>query len=103
MPRTRNVKVTTQDIQAVDKKLHEFAKKLPPGEQNVMAWLLGRAAQAPQEAPDFLDRPGTAAATRRPAIRGPLNEALGIPQFRRLEPGSTVAGSSIGVTGTVMF
>lgn len=102
MPDTQQVKVTAQDIQSVNDKLQAFAKGLPKREQNVMAWLLGRAAQAPAEQPHFLGEPAAGAA-KKPGPRGPLNEALGIAQFRKLQPGSTVAGSSIGVTGTVMF
>jgi hypothetical protein len=95
-----NVKVTTEDIESVNKKIQEFAASLPPGEQNVMAWLLGRAAEAPQERPEFL---AEGEPVGRPVPRGPLTEALGIAQFERLEPGSAAAGSSIGVTGTIMF
>jgi hypothetical protein len=106
MADTREVKVTTEDIKSVDEKLREFTKGLPEGEQNVMAWLLGRAADAGAEKPDFLPkgRPQRAGARRAGRlVRGPLNDALGIAQFDQIDPGTAAAGSSIGVTGTVMF
>lgn len=91
------VKVTPEDIETVSEKLQAFAKDLPPGEQNVMAWLLGRAAQAPAE-PEL-----AAAGEKQVALRETLTNSLGISQFERLRPGSRFAGSSVGVTGTVMF
>jgi hypothetical protein len=99
-PNIRNVKVAAQDIESVSEKLHAFAKELPPGEQNVMAWLLGRAAQAPPESADFLH---PLSESTQLSLREQLSHSLGVPQFARLRPGSAVAGSSIGVTGTVMF
>jgi hypothetical protein len=105
---TRQVKVTAKDVEAVSKKLNAFAKELPEGEQNVLAWLLSRAAAAPvqKEAKAALVPRGTAAtATTKPsASTAQLSRALGIPQFAGARrPGSLAAGSSIGVTATVMF
>lgn len=106
---TRQVKVTAKDVESVSKKLNAFAKELPEGEQNVMAWLLARAAEAPvqKEAKAALVPKGTtaAAATTKPsASTVQLSRALGIPQFAGARrPGSLAAGSSIGVTATVMF
>jgi len=111
----REVKITTKDIESVSEKLHAFAKQLPAGEQNVMAWLLGRAAQAPQESAGLKgglaahvagDVPAKTVATAGAHVLTPtdqLTRALGVSQFTKLRPGSAVAGSSIGVTGTVMF
>jgi hypothetical protein len=98
-PTVHQVKVTPQDIDSVSGKLQAFARDLPPGEQNVVAWLLGRAAQAPVD-PDLAQR---ADRVLEPAFRDQLTSSLGIAQFETLRPGSTFAGSTIGVTGTVMF
>lgn len=115
MAETRKVKVTAKDIESVSEKLNAFAKQLPPGEQNVMAWLLGRAAEAPAqpEAEKVLapqEAKGRALATpgaARPAAAlstVQLSRSLGIAQFAGARrPGSLAAGSSIGVTGTIMF
>lgn len=116
MAEIRNVKVKASDIESVSEKLQAFAKQLPPGEQNVMAWLLGRAAEAPPDKGTLHERlaaPATeAAAPRAPAVgreaglspeRVNLSHALGISQFARARPGTLAAGSSIGVTATVMF
>jgi hypothetical protein len=103
MADTREVKITAKDIESVNGKLRKFAKQLPEGEQNVMAWLLGRAADAPQDKPDFLPEAKPSRGGRATAVKGPLNEALGVAQFEKLKPGSSVAGSSVGVTGTIMF
>jgi len=110
MADTHKVKISGKDIESVSEKLHDFAKQLPPGEQNVMAWLLARAAEAPPEKESFLAPPGGAqpeAATAAGAAvltkQQTLARSLGISQFARVRPGSLAAGSSIGVTGTVMF
>jgi hypothetical protein len=98
-PNIRQVKVTADDIDSVGAKLEKFAKGLPEGEQNVVAWLLGRASQAPVEQ-EVLAK----AARLKPAsVRDQLGNSLGVTQFDRLQPGSRFAGSSVGVTGTVMF
>ena len=108
MPDVHKVKITAQDIETVSEKLNAFVKQLPAGEQNVMAWLLGRAAEAPPASEAFLGpseaaRAAVPAATHlSPAVQN-LNHALGIAQFAKLRPGAAAAGSSIGVTGTVMF
>ena len=108
MADTQNVKVTAQDIDSVNEKLYEFAKELSPGEQNVMKWLLGRAAQAPEEKSHiFKDAGGAEATGRAPAgaalaRRAEFSRVLGVPQFERVRAGSLAAGSSVGVTGTVM-
>jgi hypothetical protein len=106
----RQVKVTAKDVESVSKKLNAFAKQLPEGEQNVMAWLLARAAEAPaqKEAKAALVPRGTATtgttAAKPAASTVQLSRALGIPQFAGARrPGSLAAGSSIGVTGTIMF
>ncbi len=111
MADTRKVKITAKDVESVSAKLHDFAKQLPPGEQNVMAWLLGRAAEAPPEPKaEALLAPhegkGTVATAAQMATLTPtmqLSRSLGISQFARMRPGSLAAGSTIGVTGTVMF
>ncbi len=130
MAATRKVKVTTEDIEAVSKKLNEFAKKLPAGEQNVMAWLLARAAEAPPQTESFLNQDAAAPQAKKgvaesagapPGLTTPakgvsasvssaklkpsqqLSRSLGVTQFSKFRPGSLAAGSSIGVTGTVMF
>jgi len=106
---TRNVKVSAKDIESVSEKLHTFAKQLPEGEQNVMAWLLGRASEAPPDKGslhEHLSAPATEAMSKSVQLssqRANLNQALGITQFARVSPGTLAAGSSIGVTGTVMF
>lgn len=107
---TREVKVSPEEIKSVNEKLEKFVKGLPAGEQNVMAWLLGRAAQAPADRaePARGDRGATervreTVLVREIQAREPLIEALGIPQFEGLQPGSRFAGSSVGVTGTIMF
>lgn len=97
-PNIREVKVTQKDIDSVSEKLHAFAQKLPPGEQNVVAWLMGRAASAPADVKSPVQE---VKAETTPLAQ--LNTSLGIPQFDRLRPGNAFAGSSIGVTGTVMF
>jgi hypothetical protein len=120
----RKVKVTTEDIESVSKKLNEFAKNLPPGEQNVMAWLLARAAEAPPQTESFLNQgdestqptmeaakeaTGISKSTAKTASTTKLNptqqlsRSLGVTQFGKMKAGSVAAGSSIGVTGTVMF
>ncbi|HWN11479.1 MAG TPA: hypothetical protein VNO50_19785 [Pyrinomonadaceae bacterium] len=114
MAETRKVKVTAKDIESVSEKLNTFAKQLPPGEQNVMAWLLSRAAEAPaqpeaekvlapQEAKGkALATPGAAKPASLSTVQ--LSRSLGIAQFAGARrPGSLAAGSSIGVTGTIMF
>jgi hypothetical protein len=111
MADTRKVKVTSKDIESVSEKLHTFAKGLPPGEQNVMAWLLARAAEAPAQAdakalltPDQQKGVAAAAAPEAKLSTVQLSRSLGISQFAAARrPGSLAAGSSIGVTGTVMF
>ncbi|HEX8846363.1 MAG TPA: hypothetical protein VF791_17075 [Pyrinomonadaceae bacterium] len=126
MAKKRKVKVTTKDIESVSKKLHDFAKKLPTGEQNVMAWLLARAAEAPPDEGSL--KPTGTGAEAATATRGAgtststaskvsatsvtsaritptqqLGRSLGVTQFTKMRPGSLAAGSSIGVTGTIMF
>jgi len=112
MADTRKVKITSKDIESVSEKLNAFAKQLPPGEQNVMAWLLGRAAEAPPQpdaeallAPPEGKGKGAALAPQAgltPTVQ--LSRSLGISQFAAVRrPGSLAAGRSIGVTGTVMF
>lgn len=121
MAEVRKVKITPEDIESVSKKLDEFAKKLPAGEQNVMAWLLARAAEAPPQTESFLkggaDSPQATATASTTAAKGvtptaasatlspaqQLGRSLGVSQFAKMKPGSLAAGSSIGVTGTVMF
>jgi hypothetical protein len=104
-PITREVKVTQKDIDSVSEKLHAFVQKLPPGEQNVVAWLMGRAASAPADVKssgqEVKSPVREVKAEATPLAQ--LNTSLGIPQFDRLRPGNAFAGSSIGVTGTVMF
>jgi hypothetical protein len=104
---TGSIKVTTQDINSVSDKLHALKQQLSPGEQNVLDWLLDRAASAPQEKADVLKQTGGAgAAGSHPQVsaRGTeFNKALGISQFSKAHPGAAAAGSSVGVTGTVMF
>jgi len=102
----RYLKVSEQDIQSVSEKLQSFAEQLPQGEQNVVAWLLGRAADAPPEQVDFLNPASddvTGHALMYQASRVQLYNSLGISQFARVNPGSVAAGSSVGVTGTIMF
>jgi hypothetical protein len=98
-PTIRQVKVSADDIESVGSKLEEFARGLPEGEQNVVAWLLGRAAQAPVEQ-EVLAK---AERLRPTTLKDQLTNSLGVSQFERLQPGSRFAGSSVGVTGTVMF
>jgi hypothetical protein len=97
-PEVRQVKVTPADIENVSAKLTDFARSLPQGEQNVLAWLMGRASQAPVEQ-EVAAKAGDVGRT----LREQLTTSLGINQFERLQPGSRFAGSSVGVTGTVMF
>jgi len=111
MADTRKVKVTAKDIESVSEKLNAFAKQLPPGEQNVMAWLLGRAAEAPPQAdaekvlvPKEAGKVAQVGAAKAAPSTVQLSRALGVAQFATVRrPGSLAAGSSIGVTGTVMF
>lgn len=98
-PTVRQVKVSADDIESVSGKLAEFAQGLPEGERNVVAWLMGRAAQAPVE-PEVLAK---ADRLRPTTVQDQLSTSLGVSQFERLQPGSRFAGSSVGVTGTVMF
>ncbi|MFD5438504.1 hypothetical protein ACFWJ4_40950 [Kitasatospora sp. NPDC127067] len=100
-PNVRQVKVTAEDIDAVSQKLESFAKGLPPGEQNVLQWLLGRAASAGAQSTNA--DPAELVPAAEPAFRAQLDDSLGIAQFDQLKPGSAFAGSTIGVTGTVMF
>lgn len=92
------VKVTPENIDSVSSKLQEFAQQLSPGEQNVVAWLLGRAASAPA---DELPTTTKIAPEQSSTFREVLNSSLGIPQFERLRPGQVFAGSGVSVTGTV--
>src|SRR5882762_9092581 len=111
MTDARNVKVTTQDINSLSEKLHAFKQQLPAGEQNVLEWLLDRGPRAPEEKADALKASGTEAprpaAASAKVVAAPraseFNKALGISQFSKTHPGAVAAGSSIGVTGTVMF
>lgn len=93
------VKVTPEDIDSVSNKLQEFARQLPQGEQNVVAWLLGRAASAPPD-PELLPN-ARQGGDDRVQFRTVMNESLGIAQFERLRAGEAFAGSGVGVTGTV--
>jgi hypothetical protein len=103
-PETQSVKVTAEDIASLSPKLQEFAQQLSPGEQNVVAWLLGRAAQAPMDA-DLPTKEGggePAAPGDEPvAFNEILNNSLGIPQFERFRPGEEFAGSGVAVTSSI--
>jgi len=119
MADVRQVKVSVKDIESVSEKLQDFAKNLPQGEQNVMAWLLARAADAPPDKDSFVndintqsgDEPESFAVNAATAKVTPtstvasqqLARSLGVQQFGRLTPGSAAAGSSVGVTGSIMI
>jgi hypothetical protein len=102
MPDTQNLKVTAQDIASVSEKLYALKQQLSPGEQNVLQWLLGRAAQAPQEPTNVLkggESAGGSSGSATSPRTAEFHKILGISQF----PGAAGGGSSVGVTGTVMF
>ncbi|MFY9620020.1 MAG: hypothetical protein WAQ99_09420 [Pyrinomonadaceae bacterium] len=106
-----NVKVNTKDIESVGEKLNAFAKKLPPGEQNVLAWLMSRAAEAPPATGTLVKKiegakvqtaPGTTTAGKLSPSQQ-LGRSLGVAQFSKMRPGSLAAGSGVGITATIMF
>ena len=106
MSEAQYVKVSTQDINSVSEKLHKFKQQLSSGEQNVLDWLLDRAARAPEEKGGALKETGAGAAGAQLHVAPKtleFNKALGISQFAKAHPGVAAAGSSVGVTGTIMF
>jgi hypothetical protein len=48
MAEQQTVEPTPADVLSVGEKLEAFRQTLPPGEQAVLAWLIQRAAMAPE-------------------------------------------------------
>jgi hypothetical protein len=49
MAEQQAVEPTPADVLSVGEKLEAFRQTLPPGEQAVLAWLIQRAAMAPED------------------------------------------------------
>ena len=99
-------------ISSTGEKLNTFIEGLSEQEQLVMRWILDRAEHSttgataePSEvegyANQLLSQPG-GLQTQRFAHQQTFS-SVGLPQFGQLAPGRAAAGSSIGVTGTIMF
>lgn len=102
MSEDKQVRITGNDIQALNDKLVKFEDSLPENEKNVLGWLIQRAAEAPvdSDVAGYFSQFGSAQVQSAPLLRQPAYRALGAAQFGAVNPGQ-LAGVSI-VVG-VMF
>lgn len=106
----REVKVTGNDIEGVRNQLAQLHSSLPEGQQHVLEWLMQRASEAPaneevsgynfqfpQQGLSFNAGPSAFSSQHLS-----FYSSLGVSQLGHLGRIAD-AGSSVGVTGSVMF